>query len=200
VKLPPVRVFVDDVEKVWEVVKALEPPHLLLRTDQHDLEAPGDLEGLAHPKELFLSTILEPILTVSLKPGGAFVNCQSLDPKVIGTVDVITGILRRRRRPGASFIAKVGIWFPSLAPSVVLTAYQQDVHGLPLGASWLFAALSLFLALSWWVVSFRRWTLIETRRSTESSTFWQRKGDDVGAGLILMLVSLVVGYLLGKLT
>ena len=96
-------------------------------------------------------------------------------------------------------MVKAGWIFPILGVAGVVTAGINKVHGRVLVGAWVVEGFSLLI----WMLGlsvFWRWTLIETRRSSEASTFWRRKGDDVVVGLILGLVSFVLGFLTGKLT
>ena len=66
VRLPPLRGFVDDIDVVYAAVQPLGADRLTLKTDEHELDTPAELEELPEVRELYLASLWDPELTVYL--------------------------------------------------------------------------------------------------------------------------------------
>lgn len=186
--LPPVKLFVDDVESVIEVMsKASSEPTFNIRTEEYELDHARELSELnrEYISELHVK-LLEPSICLDI---------QSDEVRLHATEDTVTtrGVLEELN----DFLRSRKVWLSVHDPitlfaiqALVITAAVLALIGsfmktydILYGGFGLLAVTLLCLAQS-----SRRGSVIVLKRHTEQESFWRRNRDQITVGIISAIV------------
>ena len=192
--VPPVRVYLDDIEKIAEIIAEVSD-EILLRTDEFDFEDASDLACLNRESINALEIrCSDPYLQFEFAPGSTRLYIGSDTPESRGTLEKVKALLlARRRRPG--WLREywwLAAWF-WLAPLSLL------LHGIE-SSAWLLivAGIGCTCLLAVWLCwgyreALYRHSVIVLKRRKEEVSFWKRNSDRIIVGIITALVAALLG-------
>jgi hypothetical protein len=198
VKLPPLRLFIDDIEEIARVLSEASE-NIQIRSDNYELDNASDLFNLDVDtiNNLELSSN-NPYISAKFLRGGARLYISTDDAYSRGILEKIKQICLKRRRRFASFVVK--FW-----PSYVFVFIGITLMGMskinrvyfPLGL--LAFLFYVFLAIANYIVDLRRYSVIVISKSTERPNFLKRNSDEiiigVGSAIIGGLIVLAITML-----
>ena len=197
--LPPVRVFVDDVERILEVLRQLPGSRTTVETDEHELGEAAELTTLERVSELSISCVkdFDAAIRVILAPSGAVVRFRTADPAWRGAATEVEDVLRRRTRKAAAFLRWCGI--PAWVAMIATAVLGFSLEGWLARVAALVTVISSGIFASALFVDLRRYAIIVRDRSTTATTFWRRNSDALLVNAISAAVGFVLGFLSGRL-
>jgi hypothetical protein len=198
-KLPPVRVFVDDVERILEILRQLPGGRTTVETDEHELGEAAEMTTLERVSELSISCVkdLDAWIRVTLERSEAVVWFKAADPAWRGAATEVEDVLRRRTRKVAAFLrwCAIPLWIAIVAMFVL--GFSFEGWWARVGALVSVICLGIFASLAF--VELRRYAIIVRDRSTNATTFWRRNSDALLVNAISAAVGFVLGFLSGRL-
>ena len=196
-KVPPVKLYLDDIEKIVEIIAEVSDQVLLI-TDEYEFVDASDLASLERGSINALEiTCSDPYLQFELAPGWIRLYIGSDTPESRGTLEKVKAILltRRRRLGWLRDQYWLAPWF-WLAPLALLLQGIESRAWLPIVAG--IGGTCLFAVWLWWGyrAALYRHTVIVLRRRKEEVSFWKRNSDTIIVGIIMAVVAGLLGSVL----
>jgi len=195
-KLPPVSIFLDDVENLVDIVgRATSDPVVTLGVDEYSLDSVKELESLGGRKVKELRVGLKAEFNkpyVDVEVGDSVRIYANMDtPASRGIVDEVEELLRPKRRILSFEEARYvwAIWATMFAVGLGITLLPRTVWWSDLG--FVFQAIGL-------VVLFRSMFVkskIILRRRAQMQSFWQRNRDPIIVAAIASLLTAIATFL-----
>lgn len=199
-RIPPVKLFLDDVERIVELIGEVSS-RVVLETEDYVLQEPGKLAELPSGSIHYLHVSgWEPYITLSLEPNSAYLYAESDTASSRGVCEKVkTLLLTKKRRLSWLTLSSFG---PGISAGLAFSGLLWGIvtRQLPLI---LLGVVCASIAGPWWwwsrEGSFRRYSTIVLRRRTDQESFWRRNADRLVVGIIVGTVCTVVGIVVGYL-
>ena len=203
--IEPVVLYFDDLEKIIEIFKEASND-IEISTDEYELETIKEIKE--SDKEILNSLsimIHEPYVSLELKPNEVWLYISEDEPVSRGVFEKIKQLLSSRRQK-LYWLAKInwisgGMFYGAIAGSSVLFLgpgiLEKNIYNILLGCSILI--LGLILSLWSYNLWMKRHSIIYTKRRIESTSFWNRKKDDIVLAIIFAIVGSIITLLITQL-
>lgn len=202
-RLPPVKLYLEDVEEVCAIVQE-NAARLELETGDVALNGPLDLQRLPKNEltELEVRGIRESggtSLSVDFERSHITLFSSKDDSVSLGTAAKVKRVLRPRQRNLVRVL--LSPIFGGIPVGLFLSATVISIVGLVEGSALLsIASLVLFAQGGLFVAPIflysRKANLIIVKFRRDAPSFWQRRKDDLVVGLLAALVGAIIGSLL----
>lgn len=191
--LPPVKLFLDDIEKIVEIAGELSK-EIELSTDEYSFANVNDLSQLQQEELTALNVHIYYFdLWLNFTPSYVSLSVQGNTATHIGVFQEIKNFIQSRRRKFLTAYKNVLIWILGLIGlGVVIAAPILHIRGLLLIG--VFATVIIIIALNilYYYITHRRYSIIILKRRIEQPSFLKRNKDKI----ILSLFSAVIGAIL----
>lgn len=191
--LPPVTLFVDDVERIIEIMsKASTDPTFTVKTDEYSLEHAKQLENLKGEKVGKLKiTLREPWISVEVEDDWVRLYAEEDSPVTRGILSEVKDLLRPRRR-----MLSIAETRSTFAVFLLLLLAGSLVSELGKGQWWgyggyVFAAAGLVVVIRMFTVK----SVIIPARRIERESFWQRNRDQIVVAALTAVLTFVATLL-----
>ena len=207
VEIPPVRLFLEDLEEIEEVYKKY-CKELKIETEDFEFDSVEELKNIGKDKLNSLSfNSHDPYISVNFSPSNARIYSSEPDPKSVGIVAILKNILDKRLTPLRHLISK---WvliilnillFISVMAFLILKDLNENMNIIAI------IPLSFFifwiLWMMWgWRFDIKKHSVIYLKNRSSKKNFFSRKKDDIILAIISSifgcLLTLLVIYLTGK--
>jgi hypothetical protein len=208
-----VRVYLDDIQEIFSVLKELTQD-VRIQADDFVATEPQDLLDISS-KAIDELTIVatQPSVTVTLSGKTATLEATDADTMTLGATKRIEERMRQRRRP----LKKV-LWNAEHTPLLVLVASGLGLLALVLAIAaltnpdpatppppgttriswevairiWVTAALAITISV---ILTARRQAIIIPRYQKDAPPFWERNRDQIAINAIFTVIGGVLGIL-----
>lgn len=192
--LPPVKLFLKDINKIYEIFNTLNHS-VQLETEDHILESIEELSNIDEEKINNISyKISEPYISLQMSKLSIFLYASSDDYTSKGIFNELKNYLFSKRRKLHNIIESPFI--AGFFNGSFLAANLFYIISVPLGLLATIALLLSIFYLKWVINQNTNWhTIIYLRISNKELSFFQRKKDEI----ILIVISSILGAILGAL-
>jgi hypothetical protein len=207
--LPPIKLYLDDIEKIVEILGELST-EIKIETDEYALRDVKEFASLNRERLTELSIqSSEPHLSLYIGSRNAWISIAKDIPPSRGTFEKVKDLLLLRRRKFSAFldIPYVNFLLGAMIGSGVVVSIIGVIRliigtGLP-PAMTIGGIMLLFIGslLSWWSfrVSSKEYSLIILKRRIDQPSFFKRNEDKILVGIIIAVVSVIFGWVLRTL-
>jgi hypothetical protein len=193
-RIPPVKLFLDDVERIAELMGEVSS-RVELETEDYVLKEPSQLADLSCSSiHHLVINGREPYVSLSLEPNSAWLYAESDTASSRGVFEKVkTALLARRRRLSRLTLnysavgMSIGFAFCGLASGIITRQWPLLLLG--------FVLACVAGPWRWWSygLGFRRYSTIVLRRRGDQESFWGRNADT----LVVATISAAVGTVFG---
>ncbi len=199
-KLPPLVLYLDDIQELCEFLKVIAKRPVIIETCNYKLNT---LEELSKLKEEKTNSITfkcdEPFFSIELHKSGGFIFISKTkieDVEAEGIVASIEKILLPHRK---SFVFSTVS--NSYLGSLLLGASTTQLVIGKIGKSnnlilYLFALALFIISVFWTILGFRlsikRYNTVFLKLRKESASFWKRNKDQIIVGVVTAVITAIV--------
>lgn len=192
--LPPVKLFLDDVEKILETFRELGE-EIIIQTAEYEIENLEELTKL-HRDQITDIKILhrKPFVSLSLNNSGIHLYIEKDTPELRGVFAKIKDVLLCRKRYLAFNESDILLVTTPIIFLAGMNIYENDWSKKILGIGLLIVGVFIFIRS--FVISTKKYALIILKYSNQEMPFWIRNMDNI----FVAVISAFLGYLISLLT
>lgn len=200
VYFPPVRLYLDDVEELFNILKK-HAKSVNIETEKYELD------DVAHLKEIKSDKIhglwlraSDPHICIHFENDNARVYISEDTTLNRGILSEIEDVINRCRRRIVHIFHKShpSFWLPAVAVASIVQAYEYT-------NGWLFSTLVALIItpivlgfIFDWRITFHQYSTIVLAERHEQDSFFKRNRDGIIVGFIVAIIAAAVTWLLVK--
>jgi hypothetical protein len=204
-----VRVYLDDIQEIFSILKELTAD-VRIQADDFEATDPQDLLDISSDTIDELTIVAsQPNVTVSLSGKAATLEATDPDNSTLGALKRIEERVDQRRRPlkkvlwntnrepflvaiafllGIVSVVLLGIWLASDPPNPPPNTIRDDI-GWVIGI-WVVTLLVVSLSV---IMTARRQAVVIPRLQKDAPPFWERNRDEIAINAVFTVIGAVLG-------
>jgi|WetSurMetagenome_2_1015567.scaffolds.fasta_scaffold299480_2 hypothetical protein len=199
----PTRLFLEDLEQIYSIINDTMGS-VSVENDDYEFENLQDLLELKSPSLTNLKLVgykgKWPQIFFFINPGSIHIRIDKDEPSLLGTIEKVKEIITARKR------------YPMLSPAIKLllscvpfvlvlsSLIYLFVSRKPDGAFYTLIGLSWLLIVPVLFLNIPPRNQIILAYSKNVPSFWKRNSDGIIVATITSILTLIIGFLFGKIT